>query len=103
MSWAFAGVVGLFLLVYGPLAVLAWRRQLLARLALREAVRRRGQLALLIAGLLIGSASITASLVAADSTGDSMLLAVNRKWGAVDLTVRYGDRFFPRAVARRKR
>jgi len=101
MSQALLVVGALFLLVYGPLAILAWRRPLLARLALRETVRRRGQLALLVVGLLIGSASITASLVAADSGSDSRILDVYRRWGAVDLTVSSSDQFFPAELADR--
>ena len=101
MSWAFIVVSGLFLIVYGPLTILAWRRPLLARLALRETVRRRGQSALLVVGLLIGSVSITAAMVGADSGNDSRLLDTYRRWGAVDLTVSSGDRFFPADVAGR--
>jgi len=101
LSTALLVVGGLFFLVYGPLALLAWRRPLLARLALRESVRRRGQLALLVGGLMIGTASITASLVGADSAHDSRLVAAYRTWGAVDLTVSANGRLFSADVADR--
>ncbi len=93
-------IVGtLFALVYGPLAVLALRRPFLARLALREAVRRRGQSLLLIGGLMIGSAAITASLVGVDSGRDSLVLGAYHKWGLVDLTVSSGGQNFSPEVA----
>jgi putative ABC transport system permease protein len=101
MSIAALVVGGLFLLVYGPLALLAWRRPMLARLAFRESVRRRGQLALFVGGLMIATASITASLVGADSAHDSRLAVAYRTWGAVDLTVSAYGRLFPADVADR--
>jgi len=92
-------VGGLFLLVYVPLAILAWRRPLLARFAWRESTRRRGQFALLVVGLMVGSASITASLVAGDSATQSMAYVLNQRLGAVDLTVTdKGGRSFPSEV-----
>jgi putative ABC transport system permease protein len=101
LSTALLVVGGLFFVVYGPLALLAWRRPMLARLAFRESVRRRGQLALLVGGLMIGTASITASLVGADSAHDSRLAVAYGTWGAVDLTVSAYGRLFPAEVADR--
>ena len=43
MSPGLAFVVLLFALTYGAVAFYAWRRPLLGKLALREAVRRPGQ------------------------------------------------------------
>jgi len=100
VSTALAVAGGLFLLTYAPLAMLGLRRPLLGRLAIREALRHRGQSALLVGGLLVGSASMTAALVAADSVHDSALLDVERKWGRVDVTVTApGGEFFPAASA----
>jgi ABC-type antimicrobial peptide transport system permease subunit len=100
MTEALFVVGGLFLLVYAPLAVLAWRRPLLARFAWREGTRRRGQFALLVVGLLAGSASITASLVAGDSATHSLAYITNQRLGAVDLTVTGdGNRSFPVDIA----
>jgi putative ABC transport system permease protein len=90
---------GLFVLVYGAVATVAVRRPLLARLALREAVRRRGQSVLVVAGLMIGAAGITAALVGADSSGDSAVANAYRLWGRVDLQVTSGDRIFPEEIA----
>jgi hypothetical protein len=52
---------------FGTVALLAWRQPLLAQLAWREALRRRGQSLLVIVGLMVGSAAIAAALVTADS------------------------------------
>jgi len=93
-------VLLLFLLAYGAVAVFALRHRLLGRLAYREAVRRRGQALLVVAGLMVGTATITAALVAADSVGDSAVDAFAlRNWGYVDLTVGSSNRFFSRDVA----
>jgi putative ABC transport system permease protein len=73
----------------------------LGRLAIREAVRRKGQSLLVVAGLMVGTAAITAALVAADSVADSTIANVYRSWGSVDLTVTGGTAFFPKDVADR--
>lgn len=91
----------LFVVLYGGLAVLAWRRRLLRTLAVREAVRRRGQSLLVVGGLMIGSTAITASLVGADSTVDSSVLNAYRQWGTIDVVVAASNQFFSRDVAAR--
>jgi hypothetical protein len=93
--------LGLFLLVYAGVAVLAIRRPLLARLAAREAVRRRGQTVLVVAGLMVGTATITAALVGGDSVEDSSVESfAYRNWGHIDLTARStDDGFFPATIA----
>lgn len=91
----------LFLLLYGGLAVMAWRRALLRRLAVKESVRRIGQSLLVIGGLMVGSVAITASLVGADSTVESSLLNSYRQWGTIDITVTAQGAFFPREYASR--
>ncbi len=102
MTQALLGVGGLFLLVYVPLLVLAWRRPLLARFAWRESTRRRGQLALLVVGLMVGTAAITASMVGADTGTQSQAHFYDQRLGAVDLTVTAnGGRSFPLEVAQR--
>jgi len=94
-------LIGLFVLTYGAVAVFALRHRQLGRLAVREAVRRKGQTVLVVAGLMVGTATITAALVAADSAGDSSVDMAVRNWGLVDLTVTGGDQFFPKDVADR--
>ena len=87
MTQALLAAGGLFLLIYVPLAVLAWRRPLLARFAWREATHGRGQFAVLVVGLMVGSASISASLVAGDSGVQTFASLSDQRLGAVDLTV----------------
>ncbi len=102
MTGALLAVGGLFLLVYVPLAVLAWRRPLLARFAWRESVRSRGQLVLLVVGLMVGTASITGSMVGADTGTQSQARYYDQRLGSVDLTVTAsGGRSFPLQVAQR--
>lgn len=100
MSPGLAAAVLLFLLAYGAVAVYAVRRPLLGRLALREAVRRRGQSVLVVAGLMVGTATITAAFVAADSVTDSAIESIAyRNFGHVDITVTASGRFFSHEVA----
>lgn len=101
MSPGLALVGLLFLIIYGAVGVLALRRPLLARLAVREASRRRGQSLLVVGGLMIGTAGITAALVGADSARDTSILNGYRAWGMTDLTVTAGDRLFSPLVATR--
>ena len=70
-------------------------------MAAREAVRRRGQSLLVVGGLMIGSAAITASLIGADSNQESFVLDAYRAWGRVDLTASAGSTFFSEDVVER--
>jgi len=93
---------GLFVLAYLPVAILAWTRPLLARFAWRESTRRPGQFALLVIGLMVGTASITASMVGADTGTQSLATYYDQRLGSVDLTVTAtGGRSFPLEVAQR--
>ncbi|MFN2543322.1 MAG: ABC transporter permease [Actinomycetota bacterium] len=85
----------LFGAAYLTVAVLAIRRPLLARLAAREALRRRGQSLLVIGGLMIGAAGITAALIGADSSRDSAVLNAYRAWGMTDVTATAREGLFP--------
>lgn len=102
MNPGLAVVLLLFVLAYGAVAVFAIRRPLLGRLAIREAIRRKGQSLLVVAGLMVGTATITAALIAADSVGDSAVDAfAYGNWHHVDLTVTATNRTFPKEVADR--
>jgi putative ABC transport system permease protein len=102
MSPVLLPLVALFVLAYGAVGVFAVRRRLLGKLAVREAIRRKGQTVVVVAGLMVGTATITAAMVAADSVGDSMLDAFAYKnWGTVDLTVAARGQLFPNDVADR--
>jgi putative ABC transport system permease protein len=96
---AAAVVIGLFVLVYAALLVLAVRRPLLARLALREAVRRPGQSALVVVGLMVGTVAIFAMQVLGESFLASQTQGAYLAWGRVDIIASAGGRFFDRALA----
>jgi putative ABC transport system permease protein len=78
---------GLFVFAYGVLVIIALRRPLFARIAIREATRRPWQSALVVAGLMIGSGAILVSEVYQNSQDDSLTAAAFQSWGRVDLTV----------------
>ena len=96
LSWV---VIGLFLLIYAALVVLAVRRPLLARLALREAVRRPGQSAVVVLGLMVGTTAIFATQVLSDSFVQSSTSAAYLSWGRVDLVADDEGRFFDPTLA----
>lgn len=89
-----AVLIGLFVLTYGALAVIAFRRPLLARLAYREAAHRPWQTALVIAGLTVGTALILMSQINGDSMSDTLTAATYNSWGRVDLLVTANGDFF---------
>lgn len=92
-------VIGLFVLVYAGLVVIAIRRPLLARLALREAVRRPGQSAVIVLGLMVGTVAVFAMQVLADSFYESQTRGALLAWGHVDLVAADGGHFFDPALA----
>jgi putative ABC transport system permease protein len=94
-----AVVIGLFVVVYAALLLVALRRPLLARLALREALRRRGQSALVVLGLMVGTLAIFAMQVLGDSLYESQTQGALLAWGRVDLVASDGGRFFDPAIA----
>jgi len=96
-----AAVIGLFVLVYAALLVLALRRPLLARLALREAIRRPGQSAVVVLGLMVGTTAIFAAQVLGDSFIESSTRNAYLAWGRVDLIASDGGHFFDPAIASR--
>jgi putative ABC transport system permease protein len=92
-------VIGLFLLVYAALFVTAIRRPLLARLAMREALRRPWQSAVVVLGLMVGSVAIFSTQILGDSFLESSTQSAYLAWGHVDLVAADGGRFFDPAVA----
>jgi putative ABC transport system permease protein len=92
-------VIGVFVLVYAALLVLAIRRPLLARLALREAVRRPAQSALVVLGLMVGTVAIFSMQFLGDSFYKSQTQAAFLAWGSVDLVAANGGRFFDPQLA----
>ena len=79
--------VGILVLVYGSIAVFAWRRPLLARLATREAVRRPRHSALLVLGMMFSTAAILGMQGAYDSLDHVLKDVVYKTWGRTDITV----------------
>jgi hypothetical protein len=92
-------VLALFGAAFGTVALLAWRQPLLARLAWREAVRRRGQSLLVVVGLMVGSAAIAAALVSAESLDEAAAINSHRAMGHMDLAITAGGQPFPTQTA----
>jgi putative ABC transport system permease protein len=82
---------GLFVVAYAALLLIALRRPLYARIAIREATRRPWQSALVVAGLMIGSGAILVSEALQNSTDDSLTAGMFQAWGRVDLTISAPD------------
>src|SRR5581483_11376628 len=80
---------------------LSWRRvALLWRLAWRNLARRRAQTAIILAGLLLGGAVITASLTVADSLRYGIRKAAFDAYGPADEFVQVeGQMFVPQELA----
>jgi putative ABC transport system permease protein len=87
------------LAVYGGLALIAWRRPLLGRLAWREAVRRPGHTALLVAGMMFGTAAILGMQGIGDSLQKSIVSNIDTSWGRTDIAVSHGGVPFSAGVA----
>ncbi len=87
------------LVVYGGLALIAWRRPLLGRLAWREAVRRPAHSTLLVAGMMFGTAAILGMQGVGDSLQTSIVNNITTAWGRTDITVSHGGEPFGAGVA----
>lgn len=88
------------MVAYAILILIALRRPLFARIAIREATRRPWQSALVVAGLMIGSGAILVSEVMQNSADDSLTAGAFQSWGRVDLTVSApGNGYFDPTIA----
>src|ERR1700730_10302354 len=94
-------LVGVFLVSYAALGLVIWRRPLVGRIALREAVRRPGQTAVVVAGLMIAGASIFRIRVLDDSRYQSNRAAAFRSWGRYDIEVSGGGSLVDPALTSR--
>lgn len=90
-----------FAVVFGVVLILGVRHRLLGRIAIREGIRRPIQTMLVVGGLMVGAAGITAALVATDSAQESALLNVYRAWDRTDVLVTAGNSVFEPSVADR--
>jgi putative ABC transport system permease protein len=101
---AAAAALTVFVAVHVALAIVAVRRRFLSRLAVREVSRRRWQSVLVVVGLAVGAAGITAALVAGDAVRETALLNAYRTWAGTDVTVTApGGSPFPAEVLDRLR
>ncbi len=89
-----AVLVVLALLVATVVGIQAARRPILFRMAVRTALRRPRQTATVVAGLMIGTAIISAALVAGQSSSSAIRGAVYDALGPVDETVRMDGLYF---------
>jgi putative ABC transport system permease protein len=90
--------VAILLVVYGGLALIAWRRPLLGRLAWREAVRRPAHSALLVGGMMFGTAAILGMQGVGDTFARVTSVEITHAWGRTDITVSQGGEPFSAAV-----
>jgi putative ABC transport system permease protein len=87
MDNVMAYTLGMTIVVLLIVAVLAWRKPVLARLAMRNIPRRRSQTILIILGLMLATLLITAAF----GTGDTLTYSVRKSFttflGGTDLQV----------------
>ena len=86
-------MTALYVLAGGFILVLfqALRRPMLRRLAIRDAARRPGETALVIAGSLLGTALITGSFIVGDTLDSSIKATAYTQLGPVDEVVQAPD------------
>ncbi len=82
------------------IGVSALRNRILGVMAVRNALRRRRQSVMVVAGLMVGTAIVSGALVASDSLDQSVRQATYESFGEIDETVVLeGYNFFPEYVA----
>src|SRR6476469_2041336 len=84
MAW----VLGFSVLVLLVVGVLALRKPILARLALRNIPRRRAQTVLIVFGLMLATLLVTAAFGTGDTMTYSMRQAFTAGLGGTDITVK---------------
>jgi putative ABC transport system permease protein len=89
----------ILLVVYGGLALIAWRRPLLGRLAWREAARRPAHTTLLVVGMMFGTAAILGMQGLGDAFDRSTTSIITTAWGRTDITVSRSGEPFSSAIA----
>ena len=108
-------LAGLVVVLLAVVAVFALRNRVFFRLGVRNARRRRGRAALIVAGLMLGTAIITASFATGDTMSSSirssaitMLGRTDEVVGAKGLTaslavgsIGTGTRYFPQSYVER--
>lgn len=104
MTWWTWLLLGAALAVAVAVGIDMLRRPILSRMALRNAWRRPKQTGTVVAGLLVGTAIISAALVAGGSAGSAIRGYVYLSLGEIDESVAIeGYPYFPESVADRLR
>ncbi len=86
-------------LVIAAFAVLAWRRPIILKMAVRNATRRKAQTAVVLIGLMVGTAIIAGSLVTGDTLEFGIKNGAYRALGPADELVNIeGYLYFPETV-----
>ena len=87
MNGFVGGIMFGLLSLFGVQAIVSPRRLLAFRLAWQQLLRKKRQAALLMAGLMIGSAVISSSLIVGDSLDQTVREEVEAAWGETDLLI----------------
>ena len=87
MNGFVGGLMFGLLSLFGVQAIVSPRRLLAFRLAWQQLLRKKRQAALLMAGLMIGSAIISSSLIVGDSLDQTVREEVEAAWGETDLLI----------------
>lgn len=92
MDIIMAVTLSLSLVVLAVVGILAWRRPILLRLALRNIPRRRAQTVLILFGLMLATLLITAAFGTGDTMTYSMRQAFTAGLGGTDITIKLPSR-----------
>ena len=92
-------LLGLFLLAGLVIGIVMARRPLIGRIALREAVRRPGQTAVLAIGLMVAGAAIFSVQVVFDTMYETNRVQVLQAWDRDDVEVSGGGAYFDLGLA----
>lgn len=101
MNAFLAVLLGLFLLACLVIGAVVVRRPLIGRVALREAVRRPAQAAVLVLGLMVAGAAIFSIQVVFDTMYETNRVQVLQAWGHDDVEISGGGAYFDPALAQR--
>ena len=87
MNGFVGGLMFGLLSLFGIQAVVSPKRLLAFRFAWQQLIRKKRQAALLMAGLMIGSAIISSSLIVGDSLDQTVREEIDAAWGDTDLLI----------------
>jgi len=94
-------LLGMFVVFFLAIAAGVVRRPLIGRIALREAVRRPGQTAVVVLGLMIAGAGIFSIQVIFDTMYETNRAAALQQWGRDDVELSGGGALFDPTLAQR--